>query len=500
METQNISAPSDGALGQTEEDGGSSILSDIRGLIQSVYIKTVPSYGNGFFFTIGVYLLELFGIIGISGLIMLIVGPYWWNTTAAGTFVRSIHAWAAEAFVTLILLHMFVNFSTSAYKKKKTVWLIGVALLLLAFVEFAFGLGLRGGFVSQWNDKAGADLWNGLGLGYWVNPLNQAALLGWHVAIVPAVLIGLIGGHYMIVMKKGISKPYRKDIPFTMVPADHKKMYKRMVYIFVVIMLLAVFLRAPYVAPLTPQGIAEQTPGVFAATMVNEFNFSSGTAVYLDSIDPYTFSTRQVYVVEPYMRYVNSSGSTNSLSSFYAESPSAQNASIASAISYFESNGSISTGLNSTNPMIAVASRLTVMAQEDVYGPILTSEQANGMDQTYEIRLFADTKVLYSTASVYGLRTSQWGMIKNGGEGWQIGSYWVAPYNVLEMWFPNNSDLENGVIALAVFLVLFAFPYIPKLNELPDKLKLYKIFWNRHTVPEMKQQQIKAQEHKRKQT
>ena len=485
-QVQNVPNVPNRPQGQPPEEGSPPILSDIKGLMQSVYIKTVPSYGNGFFFTIGVYLLELFAILGASGMIMLIFGPYWWDTTTVGTFIRSIHAWAAEAFVTLILLHMFVNFATGAYRKKRTVWMIGVILLLLVFLEYAFGIGLRGGFVSQWNDKAGADLWNGLGLGYWVNPLNQSALLGWHVAIVPILLIVLIGSHYMIVRRRGLSTPYRNDIPYSMTPADHRKMYRRMVYIFAIVMLFAVFLRTPYVSPLTTQGIAQQSPGIFAATMVKEFNYSSGTAVYFDSIDPYTFSTRQVYVTVPYTRYVNSSGSASALTAFYSESPGAQNASIAAALSYFGSNGSISAGLNSTNPVIAIASRLTVMAQEDVYGPILRSEESNGLDQTYEIRLYADTKVLYSAGTEYGLSTNQWGMIKSGGKWWQIGSYWTAPYNLLEIVFPNNTDLENGVMALAVFLAVFLFPYIPKLNELPDRLKLYKIFWNRFTVPEMK--------------
>ena len=485
-QTQNTPGISKLPQDNAQKDTKNSIVSDIKGLMQSAYIMTVPSYGNGFFFTIGIYLLELFVILGISGMIMLVFGPYWWDTTAAGTFIRSIHAWAAEAFVTLMLLHMFVNFATSAYRKKKTVWMIGVVLLLLVFLEYAFGIGLRGGLVSQWNDKAGADLWNGLGLGYWVNPLNQSALLGWHVAIVPILLIALIGSHYMMVKRKGLSVPYRNDIPYSMVPADHKRMYKRMVYIFAVVLLFAIFLRAPYVSPLTTQGIAQQTPGVFAATMVKEFNYSSGTATYFDTIDPYNFSTRQVYVVVPYMRYVNSSGSVDALSAFYAENLSAQSITIAQALAYFEANGSISEGLNSTNPIVSVASRLTLMAQQDIYGPILSSEESNGLDQTYEIRLYADTRVLYSSAAEYGLRTRQWGMIKSGGKWWQIGSYWVAPYNLLEIWFPNNTDFENGVMALAVFLVVFLFPYIPKLNELPDKLKLYKIFWNRFTIPEMK--------------
>ncbi len=461
----------------------SSMLNELKSLTQSFYITKVPSYGNTFFFTIGIYLLELFGVLAVSGMVMLIFGPFWWDTTTWGTFFRSLHIWAAEAFVTLLLLHVFVNFSTSAFKKKKLVWMIGAVLLLLVFLEYAFGVGLQGDFVAQWNAKAGADLWNGLGLGFWINPLNYGALLGWHVAILPIILALLIFLHYMLVQKKGLSTPYRKDIKYKMVEADHKKMYRRMVYILVIVLLFAVFLRAPYITPLTTTSIAQNTPNLFALTLIHEFTNTSGTATYFDTIQPYTFSTSKVYVTYPYSAYTNASGSQNRLLFFYSENPSSQNATINEAYTYFEANGSIENGINSNNSIVSVMSTLTKLAQSGIYGPVLRSEQPSSLDETYEIRFFADSRVLYSYSKANGLRTSQFGMIKLGNQWWQIGSYWMAPYNLLEIWFPNNTDFDNGVIALIVFLVLMFFPFIPYLNKLPDKLRLYKLFWNRFTIP-----------------
>ena len=207
------------------DEGLASIKNDIKALMEMFYIKDVPSYGNNFFFTIGVYILELLVILVLSGITMALFGPYWWDVTAAGVFVRSIHLWAAEAFVTLILIHLFVNLSTSAYRHKRLVWMIGSVMLLVALLEFAFGIGMGNNFVGQWNSLSGADLWNGLGLGYWVNPLNGGAIYGWHIAIVPIVLVALIAVHFLTVRRRGISKPYRKDIPFKMVKTDHKKMY-----------------------------------------------------------------------------------------------------------------------------------------------------------------------------------------------------------------------------------------------------------------------------------
>ena len=284
--------------------------------------------------------------------------------------------------------------------------------------------------------------------------------------------------------------PYRKDVPYSIVPADHRTMYKRMVYIFVIIMLFAVFLRAPYVPPLTIQSIAQQSPDIMAVTLLNEFNQSSYTATYFDTIDPYTFNTSYVYFVAPYTEYINSSsGAQNLLERYYAENSSEKNASLDYAFAYFENNGSINGAVNSSNPLISSTATLVRLAQGGVYQPLLQSEVASGLNYTYTIRFLSDTRVLQSTAKQYGLRTSQLGMIKEGGVWWQIGSYWVLPYNYLEIITAGISgwgDLENGVLAVFVFGLLIFLPYIPYLRDIPNKLKLYKIFWNKFTIPELR--------------
>ena len=472
------------------QDNDHSIASDIKSLADFFYIKTVPSYGNNFFFTIGIYLLEIFAILAITGIIMLIFGPYWWNLTSAGNFVQSVHLWAAEAFVTLIFIHLFVNLSTSAFKKKKIVWLLGSLVLLIVLLEFAFGVGVNGNFISQWNAKAGADLWNGLGFGYWINPLNAGAVLGWHVGIIPIILVILLLVHYLIVKQKGLSTPYRKDIPFSMVAADHKKMYIRMVYILIIILIFAALFRVPYIPPLTIQTAAQAYPNVVAITFLNEFNSSSPTATYFDSIDPYKFSTRTVYVTIPYTKYVDLAHVTNEENVVLAENASMQNKTISEAFNYFESNNSIANALNSTNPLVVVAASLTQMAKAGVYEPVLQSESSSGLNYTFVIRFLSDTRILQKEAHTYGLRTSQWGMLKVGTYSIEkVSGYWLFPYNLMEILTSNISwwgDLQNGLVALMVFLVLMFLPYIPYLRDLPDKLGLYKLFWNRFTVPELK--------------
>ena len=477
---------------QDKEENGAdkgSPIAELRSFMKSFYINEVPSYGNNFFFTIGVYLLELFGILAITGMIMLVFGPYWWNLSPVGTFVRTVHLWAAEAFVLLMFLHFFVNFSTSAFKKKKLVWMIGGIMLLAVLLEFAFGIGGMGGLISQYNAKAGADLWNGLGFGYWINPLNEGAVIGWHAAILPLILGALMLVHFMLVKTKGLNTPYRNDIKYSIVPADHRAMFKRMGYVLIAVVVFAVLFRAPYEAPLTIGYIANNYPNLTAITLLNEFNGSSNTATYLDTIDPYTFSTRAVYVTEPYQVYRNITHTKNYEAAFLAENDSMRNGTLANAFAYFESNGSVTKGMNSSNPLIAMASGLTEMAQKGVYQPIVQDEAQSGLDTTYVLLFINDTGMLNVEGQKYGLDLKQWGMLSVGGSPPLDIQFWIAPYNLLELMtsgIPWWGDMENGLVGFAAFMVIVFLPFIPGLNKLPDKLGLYKLFWNRFTVPEMK--------------
>ena len=273
-----------------------------------------------------------------------------------------------------------------------------------------------------------------------------------------------------------------------MVKADHKKMYKRMVYIFIIVMLFSFIFSSPYIPPLTISQAANSNPYNVATTLLQEFNFSSGTATYVDTIDPYTFSTRNVYFTVPYTAYIKLTNKPDMLSAFYAENASEQNHNFLQAYDYFSNNGSISNAINSSNPLISVTASLVKMAESGGYQLVVQNESSSGLDETYVLRFLDDTGALSNSATQYGLRTSQFGMLKVGAPPWSI-QYWLIPYNLLELGTANIpwwGDLENGLVAIILLFVLMLFPFIPYLNELPDKLRLYKLFWNKYTNPEMR--------------
>ncbi len=475
---------------------------------ESFYIKEVPSYGNSFWFQIGFFIIALGVLLGITGGIMLVFGPYWWNYTVIGMYVSQVHFWSAELLVTLLFLHLFVNFSTSAFKRRKDTWVVGVLLLLVTLITYAFGVGLNNTVVAQYNDKSAAGFWNSLLLGYIVNPENLGAVLGWHVMVVPLILVVLVGVHFILVERRGISTPHRKEIRYSMVPADHGKMFKRTAGVLILAVALGVALGPLWAYPLVPAlnttWAAQHYPDDFAATLLLEYNGTSGTATYAklspigyvnpyaDSGDPITYvNTSEVYVVVPYEKYVNMTGFRNELAAFSSEGQSERLSQLSQAYAYFEDNGSIAEALNSSNPIEQVAAVLTRMAQAGTYGGVLTSEtyDRSGLDETYEMRLLTDMGLIHNVEGIqYQLNEKYMGMIKYNLKPWQIGAYWLAPYDALEAWGDGISwwhSLYNELIIMAFFLILLLLPWIPGIRDIPDALRLYKLFWNRYTIPEM---------------
>ena len=502
-----------GTNSSSEESGSkfTDLFKELKELMHMLYIDVVPSYGNSFWFQVGFYIIVLAVVLAVTGAIMMFFGPYWWNYSVAGMYVSQIHFWAAEVLVTLLFVHMFVNFSTKAYEKRKDMWVLGVIMLFLVLIQYAFGVGLNNNIVAQYNDKSGAGLWNALDLGWIVNPENFGAVLGWHAIILPGILMIIAGVHFALAWRRGLTKPHRPEIRFSMVKADHRKMFIRAGALVVIVVALGLILGPlwayPFIPALDAQWAAQHYPDLFAATLLQEYNYTSGTATYekfsfIGYINPYLskwdnityVNTREVYVVKPYEMLLSTTGGTNYLEEFESEPKQVQLSQLNAAYSYFMNNGSIAEALgNRSNPIEVVAAQLTAMAQSGLYDGALTQEtwDHSSLDQLYEIRLIADTGLMHTIEGFkYHLHEYFMGMTKFNVEPWQIGSYWLAPYDALEAWgdhIPWWHTLYNAMIALAFFLIVLFLPWIPGLRNIPDYIRLYRLFWNRFTTPEMRE-------------
>lgn len=136
-----------------------------------------------------------------------------------GWFVRSLHSWGANILILVLFVHMFSSYFMKAYRKPREVtWLSGLVLLGLAL---AFGFT---GYLLPWDDvsffasKIGLDIASKMPL---VGPHIAALLRGGdaigqatlsrffaiHVAVLPVLLVGLMGGHLLLVQVHGMSEP-----------------------------------------------------------------------------------------------------------------------------------------------------------------------------------------------------------------------------------------------------------------------------------------------------
>ncbi len=448
-------------------------------LKDKIYIHRLPSYGNKIFYGLGFLALTSLATLACTGIVMAFMGPTWWASNPLGIFFRSVHEWAAQAFIAILVLHILVVFTTSAFKPpRRMVWVFGATIFCLALIQTEFGYALRGDFGSQYRIISGADFWNGAHLGFLINTLNFAEDFAIHIAIIPIIIFGLFICHYLLVHSFGIAKPYRKDVKYTMVAADHKKMYMRGGVLVTLVIFLALVFPSPFVPPETIAGVTKSDPSLVVRTLMQEFDRTSGTATYLDSIDPYNYDTRQVYVQIPYEQYAAASGVPDAWAAFSGTSPAAQQNDITQAQQYFAATSTTATA-TSSNPIVSMIGALVPMAQSGLYESAIDRENSN-INNTYSINFLRDTGVLDTEAAVVGITTKEWGMVKEDKPGLPPGAWWFAPIGMLNSTVlanDNDGDRDGASILGLIMLIFITFPYIPYLNQLPERLHLAPVIW-----------------------
>ncbi len=452
----------------------------LKDILYDLTLHDVPAYANKFFYSLGFLAMVTFVLLVISGLIMVFFGPNWWLTANVGIFVRSIHLWAAQAFIVFIILHLIIVFLTSGFKgPRKLTWVLGALMFFFALFEAEFGYGLRDDFSSQWRTLSAADFYNGSGLGAFINNLNYAQIYGIHIVLIPLIILVLLASHYLLVKVRGLAKPYLKDCPVKMVKANHKTLFARGIILTVVIFGLAFAFRAPLILPTTISFAAKNDPSLVAETLIAEFNRTSDTATYLDNIDPYQYDTREIYIIKPYKKYLELTTGQNILADWLKLNSSSRVKDIDAAKSYFKNNGAIVTSLDKNNPFITVIGSLVTMAQSGLYQDWLNGSEAVG-NLTYSQRFLSDTGIIKTKAKKLGITTKQYGMVREENGAWPPGAWWLAPLGFLDntvLANDPNQDRDGAEILGVLMLIFIAFPYIPGLSRIPEKLNLAKFFW-----------------------
>jgi len=197
-------------------------------LMEDQYNRIVPIHATNYIYCFGGIAFVLFIILVITGILLAVYYQPTPDTAYQsvvniathvqfGWWIRSIHKWAAGAMVLLVFIHMLRVFFTSAYKRPREFnWLSGVALLMLTM-----GFGFTG-YLLPWDQKAywatrvGTDIAGSTPfIGHFLlvslrgGETISAATLGrfydLHVLVFPVIIILLLGGHFWMIRRHGIS-------------------------------------------------------------------------------------------------------------------------------------------------------------------------------------------------------------------------------------------------------------------------------------------------------
>ena len=199
-------------------------------LWRTIAKKEVPVHRASVVYYFGGMTLFFFAIQVATGiLLMLYYQPsadhafesveFIMTTVPFGWLVRSIHSWSANLMVFFAFVHLATVYFSKAYRPPRELTWISGCLLLFLLLGFGFS-----GYLLPWNQlaffatKVGTDIAGAVPLvGEWlvrflrggdrVTGGTLSRFYGWHVAILPALTVLLLGLHLLLVQLQGMSVP-----------------------------------------------------------------------------------------------------------------------------------------------------------------------------------------------------------------------------------------------------------------------------------------------------
>ncbi|HEV8307203.1 MAG TPA: cytochrome bc complex cytochrome b subunit [Methylomirabilota bacterium] len=136
-----------------------------------------------------------------------------------GWLIRSIHAWSANLMIFTLFVHLFSVLLLKAYRQPREItWVSGIGLMALAL-----GFGFTG-YLLPWNElaffatKVGTEITGAVPVagsflrrllrgGDEVTGATLTRFYGIHVAVLPALTMGLLGLHLFLVQRHGMGVP-----------------------------------------------------------------------------------------------------------------------------------------------------------------------------------------------------------------------------------------------------------------------------------------------------
>jgi cytochrome b6 len=192
--------------------------------------KTVPVHRWAAMYYLGGMTLFFFLVQVLTGILLMV----YYRPSAAEAFesvesimtdvafgwlIRSIHSWSANLMIFFAALHLFSVYFAKAYRApRELTWVTGCLAL---FIALGFGFS---GYLLPWDELAyfatrvgtqipatipvvGEWIMRFLRGGDRVTSATISRFYGWHVAILPALMVAVLGLHVLLVQLLGMSTP-----------------------------------------------------------------------------------------------------------------------------------------------------------------------------------------------------------------------------------------------------------------------------------------------------
>ncbi len=182
-----------------------------------------------------------------------------------GWLIHGLHYWGASAMIVLVGLHLSQVFIWGAYKNpRQLTWLIGVGQLILTLALGFTGPVLPWDERGYWEAEVGTSMAGTVPLlgslarnllrgGSSLGQMTLSRFFFLHVAILPGVLMALIALHLVAFRNSGISGPWNEAKRKRMGSFWPDQVFIDAVvitFIFVILIGLAAYARAPFSGPL----------------------------------------------------------------------------------------------------------------------------------------------------------------------------------------------------------------------------------------------------------
>ncbi len=203
----------------------------IRSRVKKNFLdKTVPKHATAFWYCFGGLAFLSFVVQITTGAFLLfyyVPDPdkayqsiyYISHIVPYGWFIRGLHFFCANFMISFVLLHTLRVFYTGSYRNpRELTWLSGVLAMLLTLAMAFTGYLLKWDQIAFWGMTAVSNFMKYIPLvgndirmiilgGDAVSGSTLSRFFALHIALVPAILIIILGAHFWMIRKLGISRP-----------------------------------------------------------------------------------------------------------------------------------------------------------------------------------------------------------------------------------------------------------------------------------------------------